>query len=348
MTDDVKQSASQAESRYLDDQLLESPADDSQIDLLEVFKLLRREKTTLITVSLGLCLVAGVIAAVLPNKYTSVASFVPPTSGSSSAAALVGQLSALGPASLLGGMKSSGDLFAGILRSRSISDELVDRFDLKHVYGVKHDSDARKRLASNTDVVVDPKNSIITISVTDKSAERARNMANLYLDALRETNGRMALTESSQRRMFFDQQLAKEKEALADAEVELKKDEEQSGLIAPGGQTALQIQTIAKTRAEIAARQVELSDLRQSSTEQNPMVVRLRSVIADLQSQLGKLQDGNGNSESGNIPVSKVPAVQLDYVRKEREVKYHEALFEMLAKQDEAAHMDEARDAPLL
>jgi uncharacterized protein involved in exopolysaccharide biosynthesis len=52
--------------------------------------------------------------------------------------------------------------------------------------------------------------------------------------------------------------------------------------------------------------------------------------------------------ETGSIPVSKVPELQLDYVRKEREVKYHTALFDILAKQDEAARLDEAREAPLL
>jgi len=349
MTDHVTQVASPAELQNADSFEQPSPKDEgSQINLLDLFETLKRGKGAIFKIALGVGLATGMIAFRLPNKYTSVASFVPPSGGGSSAASLVGQLSSLGPASLLGGVKSSGDLYAGILKSRSIAEELIKRFNLEKVYGVNHESDAVNILGANTAITVGLKDSIITIEVTDKNPQLACDLANGYLDALRETNGRMALTEASQRRLFFDQQLDKEKDNLADAEVNLKQGEEQSGLIAPIGQTTLQLQTIEKTRAEIAARQVELSDLRQSSTEQNPMVVRLHGVIADLQGQLARLQEGSDNKDSGNIPTSKVPAAQLDYIRREREVKYHEALFEMIAKQDEAARMDEARDAPLL
>jgi uncharacterized protein involved in exopolysaccharide biosynthesis len=168
------------------------------------------------------------------------------------------------------------------------------------------------------------------------------------MDALRETNGRLALSQSSQRRLFFGQQLAKEKDDLEDAEVDLMKTEEQSGLIAPTGQTTVEIETLAQTQAQIAVRQVQLAALRDSATEQNPEVIRLRSEIGDLQGQLARLQNGSGKLSAAAIPTSKVPELQLEYVRKEREVKYHEALFEMLSRQYEAARLDEARDAPVL
>src|SRR3984957_16351653 len=114
------------------------------------------------------------------------------------------------------------------------------------------------------------------------------------MDVLRETDGRLALGQSSQRRLFFGQQLAKEKDDLEDAEVDLKKTEEVSGLIAPVGQTESEIRTIAETQAQIAIRQVQLAALRQSATEQNPDVIRLQSEIEDLQGQLGRLQNGKG------------------------------------------------------
>jgi uncharacterized protein involved in exopolysaccharide biosynthesis len=236
----------------------------------------------------------------------------------------------------------------GILKSRSIEEQIIQRFDLKKVYKVKKESQAEKILAANSTFGVGLKDSIVTLSVTDVDPSRARDLVNAYLDALRETNGRLALSESSQRRLFFGQQLDKEKNALEDAEVDLKKTEEQSGLIAPAGQTASEIQMIAQTRAQIAAREVELSALRQSATAQNPAYIRLQSEIGDLQGQLARLQTGSGRIGDGAIPTSKVPELALDYVRKTREVKYHEELFEMLARQYEAARMDESHDAPLL
>jgi capsule polysaccharide export protein KpsE/RkpR len=265
------------------------------------------------------------------------------------AATLAGQLSILGGGGdLLSGAKASGDLYAGILASRSVTSEIVKRFNLLQVYGVSRESKAEKKLENYTSVKVDSKSNIVNVSVTDKSPARARDIANAYLDILRSTNGRLALGESSQRRLFFQEQLAKEKDNLEDAEVELKKTEEQTGLIAPVGQAESEIRTLAETRGQLAARQVELAALRQSATEQNPVVVRLNSEIQDLQSQLAALQNGKDHGNPAAIPTGMVPQLKLDYVRKEREVKYHEALFEILAKQYEAARLDEARDAPVL
>jgi tyrosine-protein kinase Etk/Wzc len=322
---------------------------DISIDFAAALHVLMRNGRIVLGTALSVFVLSVAVAFLMPSEYTSIASFIPPNSNSNSgAAALLGQLSAVGGGGLGGVAKSSADTYAGILKSRSVADELISRFDLKKIYGKKTQSEAVKRLASMTFIDIDQKSSIVTVSVTDRSPERARDLTNGYLDALREANGRLALTESSQRRVFFKQQLDKEKDDLEDAEVELKKTEEQSGLIAPTGQTAVEIETIAQTRAQIALREVELAALSQSATDQNSEVVRLRSEIEDLQRQLSRLLNGGSKGAGGTIPTSKVPELQLEYVRKEREVKYHEALFEMLAKQYEQARMDEAHDAPLL
>jgi uncharacterized protein involved in exopolysaccharide biosynthesis len=339
-------------------QMMESPMnsaeprdeDEGSIDLMELFRTLRRGKGTVLWGSLGCLALATAVAFLLPFQYTSEASFIPPnlSSGSSVASALAGQLSSLGAGDILGVGKTSGDVYAGILRSRSIAAELVQRFNLKQVYRLKKESQAENALASNTAVSVDAKSSIVTVSVTDESPQRAQDIANAYMDALRETDGRLALSQSSQRRLFFQQQLEKEKNDLEDAEVALKQTEEQSGLIAPTGQTETEIRTIADTQAQIAVREVQLAALGEGATEQNSQFVRLRSEIDDLQRQLTRLQSGSGNGSAAAIPTSKVPELQLEYVRKDREVKYHEALFDMLSRQYEAARLDEAHDAPVL
>lgn len=317
------------------------------IDLVAVFRVLVLGKRTIAAFA-AICLaIATVIAFVLPPSYTSVTSFIPPAAANSSSmlSSLAGQLSPLGAGDLLGGTRTSGDLYAGILKSKSVLGELVRRFDLVNVYHTKRESQAEEALLSSTKITIDAKSSIVTLSVTAKSPELAQKLARAYMDVLHQTNGRLAVTQSSQRRLFFEQQLANEKNDLADAEVELKKTEESSGLIAPAGQTEAQIRTIAETQAQIAARQVQLAALRQSSTEENPEVIRVKSEISNLQKQLAELQRGAGGP---SIATAKVPAAQLEYIRKARDVKYHEALFEALSKQYEAARLDESRDAPVL
>lgn len=262
---------------------------------------------------------------------------------------LAGQLGSFGALGALGGIRNPADVYVGILGSRTVADTLIKRFDLQRVYKTKRLSDAEDVLKGNSKFVAG-KDSLITISVVDKDPNRAASLANGYLDALYEQNGSLALTESGQRRVFFEQQLAREKNALADAEVELKRTQEQTGLIAPFGQAQVEIEAIQQLRAQITSRQVELGVLQQSSTEQNPAVVRLQTEIERLQGELRKLENGSSKRTPGSVqaPTAKVPELALEYVRKQREVKYHETLFELLARQYESARLDESREASLL
>ncbi len=324
--------------------------DDSLVDLAQTGRVLRAGRKQVGLTALftgGLALLYVLLAS---PYYTASASFISQSpSNSSSSTMLLSELSSMGASGLLGGAsKGSGDLYVGILKSRGVQDRLITRFSLMDVYKVKKQSRAEKELANHTNFDVDTKTSIVVVQVTDESPQRARDLANAYLEELRSVNQRLALTESSQRRLFYEQQLAGEKNALADAEVDLKRSQERTGLIAPAGQTSLEIQSIAQMRAQIASREVQLAALRQSSTDQNPQVVSLSAEISDLRRQLASMQSGKSVGKVGDLAASEVPELGLEYIRKERDVKYHEALFGLLLKQYEAARMDEAREPQLL
>ena len=313
--------------------------------LLAILRLYGRQ--ILLTGLVTFVLAAG-LAFALPLTYTATASFVPPgANSSSSAAALMGQLAGMSGASSLLGGKSQGDLYVGILKSHVIARELVERFDLMRTYKVKKESKAEKELASKSLFEEGSKDPIVTIRVTDKSPERARDLAQGYLDALQKTSAGLALTESSQRRQFYEQRLAKEKDDLANAEVALKQDEEKTGLIAPAGQTATSIQALAQTHAQIVELQTHLASLLHYDSEENPEVLRTQDEIKSLQSQVTQMEEGQSKGDFGHFSTAQVPALQLEYIRRARDVKYHETLFDIIAKQYEAARLDEAKDAPL-
>jgi tyrosine-protein kinase Etk/Wzc len=327
------------------------PSAEDGIDVLQVALLLWRNKKTILRFSLGTGALTALIAFfVLKPSYTAEAVFLPPQSAPGSAASmLAGQLGSLGALGGLGGLKSPGDVYLGILGSRTIADTLIKRFNLQSVYKAKRLSDAETSLKKQSKFVAG-KDTLITITVVDKDPRRAAGLANGYLEALYEQNGRLALTESGQRRIFFEQQLAREKDALADAEVELKRTEEETGMIAPNGQAQAAIEAIEQLRAQITTQEVSLSVLQQSATDQNPEVVRSRTEVERLQQQLRKMENDSSQRPPGSVqaPTAKVPELALAYIRKQREVKYHETLFELLARQYESARLDESREAPLL
>ena len=308
--------------------------------------LLRGRRTIMIAGAVSL-IAAAIFAFLLPLNYTATASFIPPGSGTeSSAAALMGQLASFGGAGGFLESKSKGDLYVGMLKSSAISRQIVERYGLMKVYGVKKESQAEKRLASKSFFATGVKDPIVSIEVTDHSPERARDLAQGYLDALQSTTSGLSLTESSQRRLFFEQRLASEKDSLADAEVAQKQVEEKTGLVAPAGQTASNIQALAQIQAQITTQQAQLASLLHDETEQNPDVLRVRSEIGSLQARAQQMETG-AVSGFGKLSTAQVPGLELEYIRKARDVKYHESLFDIISKQYEAARLDEAKDAPL-
>lgn len=324
---------------------------NQRVDLMELAVVLLHGKKIILGFTLATVVLTGILVfGVMKPTYTAEAVFLPPQSSPGSAISqLASQFGSLGVVSGLGSLKGTGEIYVGILESRTIADALIDQFSLQKVYKTKKLSDTEKALMNHSKFIVG-KDTLVTIAVEDHDPKRAADLANGYMDLLHRQSGRLALTESAQRRLFFEEQLEREKNALADAEVELKSTQERTGLISPNGQTQVEIEAIAEVRAQITSREVELSALKQAATDLNPQVVRIQTEIADLQRQLQKLQNDSGKREPGSVqlPTSKVPEFALEYVRKQREVKYHEVLFELIAKQYEVARMDEARDAPVL
>jgi uncharacterized protein involved in exopolysaccharide biosynthesis len=327
-----------------------APGNFEILDLLVA--LVSRKRLILLATAIGIT-IAGLLAFVVVRPtYTGKAVIMAPRQEQSSASALLGQFGGLTSVAGIGGslgLKNPNDLYIGLLKSNSVADSLIKRFDLMSLYRVKRLSQARKALISHSEFL-SGKDSLISISVEDHDPHRAAAMANAYVEQLYDLNNRLAITEASQRRLFFDQQLAQEKDRLADAEVALKRTEETTGVIAPTGQTETIIRQIADLQAQITLREVQLDALRTSSTEENPDVVRLNTQLDSLHKQLRDLESGAGKHVPGDISITtaNVPGIGLEYIRKQRDVKYHQLLFDLLARQYEAARIDEAKAAPVI
>jgi len=327
--------------------------DSDGIDLLDILMVLVRRRRMIGIVTLASLVVGVMIALAFKPYFTATALILPPQQEQSAAGVLLsqlGSLSSLGGGGAGLGLKSSADMYVGILQSRTIADEIIDKFHLESVYKSRKMQDTRLILKKSTEIE-SGKDGLIHISVTDRDPNRASELANAYVSELHSMNSNLAITEAAQRRVFFDQQLEGEKKALADAEEDLRATQQRTGLIQLNGQAEMIIRTIAELRAQIASREVELQATRTFATEQNPDVARLQEEISTMRAQLAKLENDQARQVGRgdiSVPAGLVPEDSLEYARKLREVKYHETLFDLLSRQYEAAKIDEAKSAPII
>lgn len=327
-------------------------ADTDEISLVALLRTLARQKRKIVRVVAITTVVAVPVVFLIPIKYQAESVILTPQQAQSSLLAMA-QLSGVAggglPLSLLSGfgLRNSSYLYVGVLESRTISDDLIKSFDLKRVYNYDNLRDTRKKLARNT-TIESGKDSLIHIQVEDRDPRRAATLANAYVEELSKQNSRLTLSEATQRRIFFQAELAKEKDALADAEVQLKNTEKSTGLIVPGSQAEALIRSGAQLRGAILSREAQIAAMKTYATNDNPHLQIAERGLAAMQAQYDKLEKGNRANGILDLPTGQLPDASLEYVRKLRDVKYHEALFEILAKQYEAARLDEAKSTPVI
>jgi tyrosine-protein kinase Etk/Wzc len=323
-----------------------------EISLMTALLLIVKNRRFIAKITLGVALVAAIISLLLPFRYTASTTILPPQQGGSAGAALMAQLGNLGSvASLAGGLgalKNPNDLQVALLKSRTVEDAMVDRFGLMQLYHRKYKSDTRKKLESQVDIDNGSKDGLIHISVTDSSAQRAADMANAYVEEFKKFTATLAVTEASQRRLFFEQQLAQAKDNLAKAEEELKATEQKTGLIQLDAQARAAIQLIADLRAQVAAKEAQINAMRSYATGENAEMQLAERELAGLRAQEEKMGAASEGTTNALIPKGNMQESQIQFVRKIRDVKYYETIFDLLARQYEVAKVDEARQGSVV
>jgi tyrosine-protein kinase Etk/Wzc len=326
--------------------------DKDEISILDLLIILAKRKRFIGAFTLVCAVVVAIISLLVPFSYTASTIILPPQSSSASSA-LLSQFGSMGTiASLAGGsmgIKNPNDMYVAMFKSRTVEDAMVQRFHLKDEYHAKLESEAITAFESRCDIQNNPKDGLIRISITDRNAARAAEMTNAYVDEYRKLSGHLAITEASQRRLFFEQQLADAKDKLGGAEEALKQTQQKTGMIQMDSQARTLIESAASLRAQIAAKEVEIQGMRSFASEGNPDLVLAQQQLAGWKAQLSRLT-GSQNAGDDDLLLSKgqVPGAGLEYVRKLRDVKYYDTIFELLAKQFEMAKLDEARQGSLI
>jgi tyrosine-protein kinase Etk/Wzc len=329
-----------------------APSGDEEISLLDLLIVLAERRRLVVLVTAACAILSIVVALLLPNRYTATVVLLPPQQNSSLSSALASQLGNLGPmAALAGGglgIKNPNDMFVAMLKSETVEDGMVRDYELQREYHKKYVSDARKAFEKYATVDGSSKDGLIHISVEDRNPVRAAQLANGYVEHFQRLSQTLAITDASQRRLFFEKQLVQTKNSLADAEVALERTEQTTGLIQIDSQARALIESAASLRAQIAAKEVQIQAMQTYATGQNSQVIQAQQELESMRAQLEKLGGSVDTANSLIVPKGKLTEAGLDYVRKLREVKYQEAIFDILARQFEIAKLDEAKEGALV
>lgn len=296
--------------------------------------------------------IATVIAFVLPPTYESTAQLMPPDTNSpmdvlmaTSLGARAGDMLSSLPADMPG-LKSSGALFIGVLRSRTVQDRIVDRFNLRRVYGYKLGKEARIKLEENSSIFEDRKSGIVTIVVSDHDRQRAAAIAQAYVDELNHLVSQLSTSSAHRERVFLEQRIAEVKRDLDRASHQLSDFSSRNTAMDLAEQGRAMIEATSLLTGQLIAAESELSGLKQIY---NPVNVRVRSTearIAALRAKIAELR-GNDSNASGDLPsLRKLPQIAVQYSDLYRESKTQEALYGSLTQQYELAKVQEAKEIP--
>jgi len=247
-----------------------------------------------------------------------------------------------GLAALAGGGGGSGDLYVGILNSRTVADDVIKKLDLLNKLKAKNADIARFVLAKKVRVQAE-KSGIILIMAKDKNPQLAADLANAFVEELGRTTVKLNLSKVGIERVFLENRLVIVKSDLKKAEDALKSFAQSNKVVQVDSQAKASIEGIAKLKAELASREVQLSVMRTYQTDESPEVTALQAGLRKLQEEISRLsgfdKDGEGIPSIGNIP-----GVGLEYARRMRDLKIQEAVFEQLTRQYEMAKLTEAKD----
>jgi uncharacterized protein involved in exopolysaccharide biosynthesis len=335
----------------------EKPANESLVPKL---RLLWSQRQFLWRCCLIGFLASLLIAFLIPAKYKTTVRLMPPDSQSTNGLAMIASLAGqngngLGAiASDILGMKTTGALFVAVLRSRTIEDRIVQRFNLKSVYWKKSVESARKRLESNTDVSEERKSGVTTLTFEDHDPKRAAGIAGAYVDELNSVLAQVNTSAAHRERVFLEGRLSSIKVELESAEKDFSQFASKNATLDIGTQGKAMLEGAASLQGELIAAESELQGLKQIYSDQNVRVRSMQARVNELRSQQSKLggkYSGAGSDSDITLGDSfptlrQLPILGVPYADKFRQLKVDEAVFEILTKQYELARVQEAKEIP--
>lgn len=300
------------------------------------------------------CAATAIILFLLPNWYTATTSILPAERESSFMGLASSILQGVG---LMGGQEmvlpafsTPSHVYASILRSRTVVETMVQKYNLKKRYKSRTTEEAIKDCLSHTRIRVGPEG-IVTLSFEDTDKKRAADVANSFVEELNRINQKVSSSRARSTRIFMEERLSETNRALQQAEDSLRTFQEKNKAISLDEQMKAQIQNVAVLEGRLAMAEIELGLLRKTLSPEHPEIMRKEMEISEIKRKINTINTGTpGSGEYGTLalPFARVPGLALEYGKLLRDVKIQETLFGLLTEQHEHAEIQEAKDTPTI
>lgn len=283
-----------------------------------------------------------VIALVLPKWYKASALLLPPKDLSLPVPGLarLSEVVSVTEGLDLPVMVTSSDVYARILKSRTITERIVEKFDLQTRFHVDNFQKAYEELMDRAKFKVTDEG-LLLISVEDRDPTVAAEMANVFVDELDRVNREIASERVRQNRIFIEERLAQVQRELTEARHEFEEFQLANRAMDFDQQTRLAVEQAVKLKVALAELDIELKMRERTLGADNTDLIELKRRRNVVSEQLRQLEEDNPDSSFFSLPVSSIPALRGRYEVLYSRVRVGESLYAVLLEQLEQAKIRE-------
>lgn len=298
---------------------------------------------------LVVALVAAGVSMILPKWYTAEALLLPPKD----IAPAIDQLSRLSEVvSVTGGlnlpvMVTASDVYARMLRSRSIAERIMTQFDLSRRYETTTQLETYEALMDHAQFNVTGEG-LLSITVEDRNPDTAAAIANAYTEEINRLSQNITSSRARENRTFVEQRLNQVRLELDSARAALERFQRTNRAVDFDEQTRLAVEQASGLKVSLAEVELDLQMSERRLGPDNPGLQDLKRKREIIRRQLEQLELGGPDSSYFSMPVASIPALKGQYETLYSKVRVNEALYNTLLEQLEQAKIEEQRQSPTI
>lgn len=301
---------------------------------------------------------ATVTALLLPKWYKATVSVLPAErndllstlTGLSNLTKSFGTSRAARGLSALTGGPTELDKYIAILKSATITDDVIKKFDLRKEYNMEDDyyEDVVKKWQKNLELEIQEEGNL-TITVYSKDKKKCAEIANYLVDRLNEVNTRLSITNAKANREFIEKRYLQNLDDINNLETQMKEFQQKYGVMAIPEQIEATVKSMAEIYLEMYKKEVEYNVLKQNYGAEHPLAKLSRTGLDELRKKIDQLNQGTDISQKDVkllIPFKTAPKLANEYLKIYRNLEIQYKILEFIQPLYEQAKVEEVRNTP--